>query len=79
MLPTLIHTNPPTHTLDTVAIKNSDVIGLPKKLDTGKSMKPDEMYLRLKNELENPVADSLSTRSKHLVTQSRLPKGWKNV
>lgn len=79
MLPTLIHTNPPTHTLDTVAIKKSDVIGLPKKLDTGKSMEPDEMYLRLKNELENPVADSLSTRFKLLVTQSKLPKGWKKV
>ncbi|CAI2723786.1 unnamed protein product [Schistosoma spindalis] len=73
------HTNPPTHTLDSVTINELDVFDLLNKLDIGKSVGPDELHPRLLKELSSFVANPLSICFKLSVTQGRLPKDWKNA
>lgn len=50
-----VHTSPPpTHTL---TLKELDMFGVRSKLDTGKSMEPDEIHLMLIKELANFVTN----------------------
>ncbi|CAH8429151.1 unnamed protein product [Schistosoma bovis] len=74
-----VYTDSPTHTLDSVTIKELDVFGLLNKLDIGKSTGPDELHPRLLKELSNFVANPLSICFNLSVTQGRLPKDWKNA